>query len=281
MRSISIALASLLIVGSLAAQTEFVATLDGAQEVPANASPARGKMNVTLDTATSTLGFRLVNDAFSTAVTASALHFHKGAVGVSGGIVVNLDTGYGGPTLWGGTTRVLLAAEITDLRAGLWYVNVHTTQFPAGEIRGQILAATLPTTFGTGCAGSNAKTPAITARSFPCANGSVFRINLASGKEVSNAILLVGTSKTDWAGVPLPASLAVIGMPGCTAYCNDVGLGAPGTQTDAIGAAFWPLLIPYNYSIVGATLYSQWLVFDTPANLLGLTTSNALEFKIQ
>jgi hypothetical protein len=37
-------------------------------------------------------------------------------------------------------TANLNDGQIGDLRAGLWYINVHTAQYPKGEIRGQVEA---------------------------------------------------------------------------------------------------------------------------------------------
>ena len=34
-------------------------------------------------------------------------------------------------------TATLNDGQIGDLRAGLWYINVHTAKYPGGEIRGQ------------------------------------------------------------------------------------------------------------------------------------------------
>lgn len=31
-----------------------------------------------------------------------------------------------------------------DLLAGLWYINIHTSMFPGGEIRGQVQAQVVP-----------------------------------------------------------------------------------------------------------------------------------------
>ncbi len=36
---------------------------------------------------------------------------------------------------------VLVAGQVTDLLAGLWYLNLHTTLHLGGEIRGQVLAS--------------------------------------------------------------------------------------------------------------------------------------------
>ena len=38
-------------------------------------------------------------------------------------------------------SKQLTAAQIAQLRSGLWYVNLHTAVHPGGEIRGQVTAA--------------------------------------------------------------------------------------------------------------------------------------------
>ena len=268
--------ATILLAGALAAQaTHFTATLTGAQEVPPSGSTTLGQMSMILDTGNSTLAYRVVVGKFATAPTAA--HFHRAAAGVNGPVVIAIT---GGPSIYSGITRALTAAELADLRAGLWYVNVHTSQFPGGEIRGQISAATLPVTYGAGCMGSNAKIPAISGRDFPSPSNAVFQVGLTNAKESSIAVLLMGVSKTQYGALVLPFDLSIIGMPTCKALCDDIGIGGS-TATDANGAAFMPVLIPFQPALVGITLYSQWYVVDPVANLLGLTNSNGLEAKIQ
>lgn len=85
-------------------------------------------------------------------------HIHVAPVGVNGGVVVWLYPSTPPPSLIPGTTNGILAEGVittADLRgslmgknlsdlldlmvAGQTYVNVHTTQNPGGEIRGQIM----------------------------------------------------------------------------------------------------------------------------------------------
>ena len=70
---------------------------------------------------------------------ATASHIHKAAVGVRGGIVVGLTAPDATGLVTGctaGVSRELLA-EILNSPAD-FYVNVHTSDFPAGAIRGQL-----------------------------------------------------------------------------------------------------------------------------------------------
>jgi hypothetical protein len=40
---------------------------------------------------------------------------------------------------WQRSEIKLTDAQAADLLAGRWYVNIHTAQFPNGEIRGQLM----------------------------------------------------------------------------------------------------------------------------------------------
>jgi len=121
------------------AQTTFRANLDGFQEVPPIPGTfAGGYALLTLNPA-GTLSY----EVRTFGLTATMAHIHKGAVGASGGVVFTLA---GGPTTYTGTTAVLTAGQEADLRAGLYYVNVHTAANPSGLIRGQVALA--PNTFG-------------------------------------------------------------------------------------------------------------------------------------
>ena len=102
-----------------------------AEEVPPTGSPAVAQGTVTLDTATNTVSWNISHTGLQGTHTAS--HFHKGAIGQNGGIEVNIGTG--NPIVG---SAPITGTQATDLIAGLWYVNLHTTAFPGGEIRGQI-----------------------------------------------------------------------------------------------------------------------------------------------
>lgn len=106
--------------------------LTGAKEVPANPSTASGVFNGTYNKDTNLLTY-----TFSyTGMTATNMHFHKGDPTISGGVVIPIASPYASPM--SGTTRVLTDAEEVDLLAGLWYVNIHSSTYGGGEIRGQL-----------------------------------------------------------------------------------------------------------------------------------------------
>lgn len=113
----------------------FTATLNGASEVPANASTATG---------TATLIFNKTTKIFTitvnhTIAAPTSGHIHKGAIGVSGDPVFPFTT-LTSPINY--TSTALTAAQEADLYANLYYVNIHTAAFPGGEIRGQLLKQT-------------------------------------------------------------------------------------------------------------------------------------------
>ncbi len=114
----------------------FSGLLTGSQEVPPNASTARGLFYGSFNPANNQLTFTVIFDGLSAG--ASAAHIHNGVMGVNGPIIVSL-TGF--PAATSGTytnTFTLSAANAALLLAGNTYVNIHNPTFPAGELRGQI-----------------------------------------------------------------------------------------------------------------------------------------------
>jgi hypothetical protein len=67
-------------------------------------------------------------------------HVHAGAAGEEGAVVFPLAVAAGADGLSGrfGTTVDATPAQVATLRAGGFYVNVHSEGYPAGELRGQL-----------------------------------------------------------------------------------------------------------------------------------------------
>lgn len=128
---------SLFLALPLFAQT-FVFDLRGEQEVPPVPSTRSGGCMAVLDQPAAQLDITCVHDV----VSATVMHIHRAPAGANGEIAFDL----GDPTspvtaTWTGMTP----ANISDLLAGNFYINVHTAGRPSGEIRGQMLPRTVDT----------------------------------------------------------------------------------------------------------------------------------------
>lgn len=121
-----------------AAQQTFVASLTGAQEVPANTSTARGTCRIVLNAAQTQVSVSCTYSGLGTNLTAGHTH-GNGVVGVNAGVLFNYNppTGSTSGTFNAGPFNVT-AQQVADMRAHRHYANLHTTGFPGGEIRGQI-----------------------------------------------------------------------------------------------------------------------------------------------
>lgn len=114
----------------------YYAYLSSAQEVPANASTATGYARVVLNESALTVTWSVVFTGLSSNQSASHIH-GPSAVGANSGVLINFPAvGGTAGTLTG--TAAITAGQITNLRAGLTYVNIHSANFPGGEIRGQL-----------------------------------------------------------------------------------------------------------------------------------------------
>jgi hypothetical protein len=121
--------------GASAARINFHATLNGASEVPPKTTKGTGDALATLDTATKVLTYTITFENLTG--PASMGHFHgPAAVGVNAGIIVTFKDPVQSPIIGSAT---LTDAQIADLMAGKWYVNVHTAANPGGEVRGQMM----------------------------------------------------------------------------------------------------------------------------------------------
>lgn len=122
--------------GKAAAGTEvYEATLSASQEVPPTAGTGTGKAEVQVDPGTHKIRWRVTHSGLSGPATAAHIHGPAAAT-ANAGVVVPFTGDVNAQPITGEAT--LTPAQYADLTAGLYYVNVHTTRSPAGEIRGQL-----------------------------------------------------------------------------------------------------------------------------------------------
>jgi hypothetical protein len=162
----AMAIATSLVVSAPTAYADtitFTATLSGALEVPPSGSPGTGFTTVVLNTTANTLFVDVTFSGLTTGTTASHIHccvaspFQNANAGVatqvpsfinlpmgvtSGSFTQLLDLALASSynpafiTAEGGTVPDAEAALVAGMENGESYLNIHTTQFPGGEIRG-------------------------------------------------------------------------------------------------------------------------------------------------
>ncbi|MCB1872903.1 MAG: CHRD domain-containing protein [Gammaproteobacteria bacterium] len=150
----------------------YSAILSGSNEVPANASPGTGTATVAYDPIAHTLSLDVTFSGLSGNTTAAHIHCcaPPGAnaavatslpsfLGFPAGVVSGLYSQVFDLTLAssfnaafvaanGGTVLGAEAALSNGLAGGNAYLNIHTTAFPGGEIRGNLAPVPEPTTLG-------------------------------------------------------------------------------------------------------------------------------------
>lgn len=121
--------------------TTFKATLNGSNEFPSNSSAATGMATLVFynDTKTFTL------TGTYNAMTPTISHIHGPAMaGVNAAPLFDLTVtptpGYNYGAIGYSGSATLSAAQETDLKNNLYYVNIHSAGiYAAGEIRGQLI----------------------------------------------------------------------------------------------------------------------------------------------
>lgn len=129
-----LALGTLFAAPAWAEMKTFNADLTGASEVPAVDTQATGTAEVTVDTEAKTVTWKVTTEGLSGEATAAHIH-GPAAAGENAAPAIDLSA-----ALAEGSGEIT-DAQIADLEAGNYYVNVHTDANPDGEIRGQLAAA--------------------------------------------------------------------------------------------------------------------------------------------
>jgi CHRD domain/PEP-CTERM motif len=153
-----------------AAPVSFTATLSGPAESPANASPGTGSATMVFDTALHTLSINVVFSGLTGTTTASHIHCCTATPGAgTAGVATETPTFGGFPlgvssgsysnifdltlassfnaafiTANGGTPGSAELALFNGSVAGRSYLNVHSSAFAGGEIRGFLQPSAVP-----------------------------------------------------------------------------------------------------------------------------------------
>lgn len=113
--------------------------LSGANEVPPNSSPATGLVTGTYDFSTRLFSFSWTIQNLVGNPSSPGAHIHRGVAGSNGPVVFGFANPDGTWPLSGSSSWTVPVADASNFLNGGFYFNFHTSAFPAGEVRGQIV----------------------------------------------------------------------------------------------------------------------------------------------
>jgi len=130
----AVAMAVALPMAANAESIAFAADLKGSSEVPANDSQGTGTVEATFDTESNAFIWTIEYSGLTGDATAA--HFHgPAAPDENAGPVVPIEGSLASPIEGEATLTEEQASQLQD---GMWYFNIHTAQYPDGELRGQV-----------------------------------------------------------------------------------------------------------------------------------------------
>jgi len=113
----------------------FYTFLSPDEESATTSSPGSGRADFSLDRKTLRLSWKVSYGHLTSPLTSAAVHGPQ-RLGTNAGVQIDLAPGSRSSPLVG--SSVLTDAQLEYLLAGRMYVNLHTTRYPDGELRGQI-----------------------------------------------------------------------------------------------------------------------------------------------
>ena len=140
------------------------------------------------------------------------------------------------------------------------------------------------TAFGKGCQGSlrifgSPVTNSISFLGQPTI-GTSHQIQVSKTLPLAPIALVLSLSKTQWGSLSLPINLTPAGASGCSIYVSLDLLLMLTASNGLFGSATRTFNVPYDTALIGFKYYLQAAAADGPANLMGLTTTSALEVKM-
>lgn len=118
---------------TLEAPNSYTGVITGDKEVPAVDTEASGLISMHLTPVTNELEINVLATQLSGPIV--GIHLHKAAAGENGPVVEDLTPYLNGNTI---STKIMAGDYIEALNSDSIYINIHTQDNPAGEIRAQL-----------------------------------------------------------------------------------------------------------------------------------------------
>jgi hypothetical protein len=183
----------------LAPVRTYSATLTGSQEVPPTGSAGTGAGTVVLDGLEEQIA---ANGSYSALTSnASGAHIHgPAAPGAAAGILFPLDGLVAATSgLIPDQSFAITPAQVADLKAGLHYVNIHSTTHSGGEIRGQ-LGAVPVLTIALGGTGSSSAAVTSAPAGITCGGDCTEAYTSGTTVSLTSGAAAAGSVFSGWTG---------------------------------------------------------------------------------
>lgn len=154
----------------------IVGNLDGPQA--ATPSTGTGTYSVTVNRNTNLISISGSYTGLTTPVTVAHLH-GPAWFGIPAGVLIGLVTTGGTVGTYSGGLTVT-DTVLDHILDGFTYVNVHTSMFPAGEIRGQVIRPTLGTSYCAAAPNSTGNPGVLVAVGSPRVLDNMLQLNASS-----------------------------------------------------------------------------------------------------
>jgi hypothetical protein len=120
---------------ALAEVINFSVELTAGAEVPPNDSAGKGTLEATLDTDALVLKYTITYEGLTGPAVAAHFHGPADATANAPPVVPIPDDKLASPIEGEATVT---EDQVKELQNHLWYFNIHTAQYPDGELRGQL-----------------------------------------------------------------------------------------------------------------------------------------------